>query len=82
MDSDISVLEEFSARISAADGMAVADFQAELYELFEGPRSHEDVTDYRMSKSRWKKISDEVTPVSRFLRFSGIETGRIPVSAR
>ncbi len=74
---DIRALNELFTRISAENGMSVADFQVELRGLFERPRSADDLSDYRLSRSPWKKLADEVTPVSRFLRFYGVESGQI-----
>jgi len=74
---DICALKEFYARISAKDGLSVTSFPAELTGLFERPRSDRDLNDYRLSRRCWKKLADEVTPVSRFLRFYGVESGRI-----
>jgi hypothetical protein len=78
MDSfDTYVLNDFYARISAEDGLSVIDFQAELVGLFERPRSECDLNDYRLSKRPWKKLADEITPISRFLRFRGVDSGRV-----
>jgi hypothetical protein len=74
---DICGLNEFYARISAKCGVSVTNFQAELTGLIERPRSDRDLNDYRLSKPPWKKLADEVTPVSRFLRFYGVDSGQI-----
>lgn len=74
---DINTLKDFYAQISAKDGVSVTNFQAELKGLFERPRSDGDLNNYRTSKPPWKKLADEVTPVSRFLRFNSVNSGRI-----
>jgi hypothetical protein len=57
--------------------MMVAHFQAELTRLFNRARSTGDLNDYRLSRGRWKKLADEILPISRFLRFRGMMVGRI-----
>lgn len=74
---DIHALNEFFAQISSENGISVADFRVKLGGLFKRPRSADDLSDYRLSRSPWKKLADEVTPVSRFLRFYNIESGQI-----
>jgi hypothetical protein len=74
---DIRALKEFYARISAERGLGVLEFQSELTDLFLQPRSIADVNDFRLSKGAWKKLADEVVPVSRFLRIKDVQTGRI-----
>lgn len=74
---DTTALEQFYAWVSADEGVRVADLQAHLKRLFARDRSDEDLNDYRLSRKRWKKLADEVTPVSRFLRFRKIHVGRV-----
>ncbi len=74
---DTRALNDFYVQISAEGGVSVTHLQAELTRLFEQSRSARDLKDYRLSKPPWKKLSDEVIPASRFLRFLGIESGRI-----
>src|SRR4051812_949171 len=74
---DVQALEDLYARISAEDGLGVAALQTELMDLFVRPRSRIDLNDYRIAKSPWKKLADEVTPVSRLLRFNGVDYGRV-----
>jgi len=74
---DSRALKEFYTRISAENGVSVADFQMSLEDLFARPRSAGDLNHYRLSRSLWKELADEVTPVSRFLRFHSIESGQI-----
>ncbi len=57
--------------------MEVTNFQTELNGLFDRPRSAADIDDYLLSRGQWKKLADEVMPVSRFLRFREVESGRI-----
>jgi hypothetical protein len=77
---DIRVLEEFYARISADGGISVLPFQSELASLFKRPRSEPDIDNFRTSKGPWKKLADEVVPISRFLRLKTVETGRVRFS--
>ncbi len=70
-----STLNEFYS--SAKAGTSVADFQVALRGVFARPRSDDDLKDHRLNRRSWKKFADEVTPVSRFLRFRGIESGQI-----
>lgn len=74
---DTNALNEFYTRISVTNGMSIADFQGILRGLFERSRSGDDLNNYRLSKQPWKKLADEVTPVSRFLQFRGVDSGRI-----
>lgn len=74
---DIKALEDFYKLISAKDGIDIAKFQTTLENLFERPRSEEDLNKYRLSREPWKKLADEVSPVSRFLQYQGIEVGRV-----
>jgi hypothetical protein len=74
---DLRVLEEFYARLSAKNGVGIAEFQESLRSYFKRARSAQDLDDYRLSRSAWKKLVDEVMPVSRFLRVQGVESGRV-----
>jgi hypothetical protein len=74
---DHAALRELSACISAEGGVAVADLQATLEELFRRTRSKTDLNDYRLARKPWKKLADEVTPVLCWLRSRGIRTGRV-----
>jgi hypothetical protein len=74
---DIRALKELYAGISAEGGVLVPEFESELTSLFQRPRSSADINDFRLSKGPWKKLADEVVPVSRFLRLKGVKTGRI-----
>jgi hypothetical protein len=81
---DVSALEDFYRRISAEDGVRVDAFQRELSGLFGRERSASDLNDYRLSKAPWKKLADEIVPVSKFLHLQNIDCGRIrfPLDAR
>lgn len=74
---DVDVLKELYAQISTKPGVDVANFQARLNDLFGLSRSIDDLRNYRLKGPPWKKLADEVMPVSRFLRFRGIESGRL-----
>ncbi len=74
---DTATLCEFYRRISAKDGVSVADLRSELDALFQRPRLESDINAYRLGRAPWKKLSDEISPIDRFLRLSSIEAGRI-----
>jgi hypothetical protein len=74
---DATALSEFYARVSSPGGVSVAHLQAQLEELFGLYRSAEDLSDYRLSRQPWKKLADEITPISRFLRFRNIRLGQV-----
>jgi hypothetical protein len=74
---DRDALADFYAKISAGEGVSVAGFQQELDELFGRYRSPADLNDYRLSRGLWKKLADEVAPLSRLLRLRGIDSGRV-----
>lgn len=74
---DSNALYKFYDDLSAPDGMSVTDFHNRLATLFEENRSSNDVNDYRLGKKPWKKLRDEITPVSRFLKYSHINADRI-----
>jgi hypothetical protein len=74
---DTAALEEFYARISAANGVEIGDLLGELADLFERPRSQADIDAYRLSRSPWKKLADEVGPICCFFEWQGITTGRV-----
>lgn len=70
-------LDRFLAHISRDSGMPIGEFQSELVDLFEVPRSRQDLDDYRLSRGPWKKLADEVSPVSQFFRYLGIVAGSV-----
>jgi len=46
--------------------------------MFSEDRSTDDIDDYRLGRNQWKKLRDEITPVSNFLKFDkSIETNRV-----
>lgn len=74
---DVAALTEFYSRISSEHGMSVAQLQTELMSLFERPRPKSDLRDYRLSRNSWKNLADEVVPISKWLHFMEISSGRI-----
>jgi hypothetical protein len=74
---DVEALKKFYADLSAPDGMSVTDFQRRQATLFAEGRSSFDTNDYRLGKVPWKKLRDEITPVSRFLKHSHINADRV-----
>lgn len=78
---DIDALNNFYEDLSSQDGMSVKDFHLRLAALFKDDRSSQDIDDYRLGKNRWKKLRDEITPVSQFLKFNnlGVDKVRFPL---
>lgn len=74
---DIAALNDLYDRLSSDGGMGVVELQAELRRLFGLPRSNEDLQSYRLSRAPWKKLADEISPVSRFLLWKGYTAGRV-----
>lgn len=75
---DIDKLKDFYADISVPEGMDITDFQNRQAALFAEDRSINDINDYRLGRAQWKKLRDEITPVSRFLKFNNrIEANRV-----
>lgn len=74
---DVEALENLYASVSAGDGIDIGDLQARLTQLFSLERSTEEVRDYRLSRGIWKKLADEISPVSRFLQWRRIDSGRV-----
>ena len=70
-------LEGFYKEISDPKGIELAAFQSKLTSVFESERSGSDIDDYRLGKKPWKKLRDEVVPVSRYLKLSEIHKGRV-----
>ncbi len=74
---DAKALNIFYTDISVPGGINITDFQNKLKDLFAQDRSENDKKDYRLGKNPWKKLRDEIMPVSRFLKFKGIEKDRV-----
>ena len=74
---DIPALEDFYRTISDPDGIEVTEFQRTLDEHFSRHRSKTDLDDYRLSKGLWKKLADEVSPVSHYFKYRKVCAGRI-----
>src|SRR5690349_17755423 len=77
---DRHILDEFYARVSVESGVDISSFQRDLASLFTRPRSKEDLRDYRLSKGPWKKLADEIVPVSGYLICNGVVSGRVRFS--
>lgn len=77
MTFDEIALKSFYNHISEANGVPVEQVCAELDELFERPRSKTDIDNFRMGKNPWKKLSDEICPLLRFLIANGMNEGRV-----
>lgn len=74
---DVEALNKFYDDLSTPDGMSVTNFHNRQATLFAEDRSPNDLNDYRLGKNPWKKLRDEITPVSHFLKYSLINTDRI-----
>jgi hypothetical protein len=74
---DETRLNDFYADISSCEGMEIAKFQNMVAALFADNRTEHDIEQYRLGKNRWKKLRDEVSPVSSFLEFNHVEANRI-----
>lgn len=74
---DIEALDIFYKDLSVPNGMTMKDFHLRLASLFAEERSPQDIEDYRLGKNPWKKLRDEVTPVSRFLKFNDVRAKKI-----
>lgn len=70
-------LEDFYKEISDPGGIELTAFQTKLASVFESERSNSDIKDYRLGKKPWKKLRDEVVPVSRYLKLREIHKGRV-----
>jgi hypothetical protein len=73
----VEALEEFYDHVSTTGGLQVADFQNKLESLFEMCRSNEDLMSYRLGRAPWKKLSNEIVPVSEFLKLKSIKSCKI-----
>lgn len=74
---DVDKLNEFYEEISSDEGISIGSFQDSLKSLFQDQRSSSDIENFRLGKSPWKKLRDEITPVSRFIEFNDIGADRI-----
>jgi hypothetical protein len=76
-DFDIAALDDLYERVSSDEGIGVVELQAELRRLFGLPRSDEDLQNYRLGRMPWKRLADEISPVSRFLLWRNYTAGRV-----
>lgn len=74
---NVEKLNIFYEESSAPNGMSLADFHNRQAMLFEEDRLTDDLNNYRLGKNPWKKLRDEITPVSRFLKYKRIEVDRV-----
>ncbi len=74
---DTAELDAFYKIASANAGISIQQLHQRLEYLFNLPRSDSDINDYRLSKGVWKKLADEISPVSRFLRYRKLTNGRV-----
>lgn len=74
---DEKALNDFYADISFSEGMEMATFRNMVAVLFADNRTDHDIEQYRLGENPWKKLRDEVAPVSRFLELNHVEANRI-----
>ncbi|MBK6742694.1 MAG: hypothetical protein IPG66_06805 [Hydrogenophilales bacterium] len=70
-------LQEFYDLISVESGIDTYEFFSQFDALFLAERSQQDLDDYRLGRKPWKKLRDEVSPVSRFLRYAEISSAQV-----
>jgi len=70
-------LNSFYRLISSQNGVGIPAFQEEFDQLFKKHRSQRDLDNYRLSRGIWKKLADEVSPMSRYFRYRNILSGSI-----
>lgn len=74
---DEESLNNFYEKISSPEGMEIVAFKNLLESLFADERRARDIEKYRLGKHSWKKLRDEIVPVSNFLGFNGVKADRI-----
>jgi hypothetical protein len=74
---DEAALKSFYNNISEANGVPVEQVCSELEELFGRSRSKTDIDNFRTGKNPWKKLSDEICPLLRFLIANEMNEGRV-----
>lgn len=74
---DEKTLNDFYVDISSSEGMEIAVFKNMMATLFADNRTVHDIEQYRLGRKLWKKLRDEVSPVSSFLVFNDVEADRI-----
>jgi hypothetical protein len=74
---DEEALNDFYEKISAPEGMNIDTFKNTLASLFESDRITHEIENYRLGRSPWKKLRDEISPVSSFLSFNEVQADRI-----
>ncbi|ODC01518.1 hypothetical protein A3197_03325 [Candidatus Thiodiazotropha endoloripes] len=70
-------LNNFYSDISCSEGMQITTFQNTLESLFSDSRTNHDIEQYRLGRNSWKKLRDEVVPVSSFLKLNYVKADRI-----
>ena len=77
---DLDTLQSLEVRLSSPKGVTTSELTELLSTVFADERSTKDVDDYRLGKRPWKKLRDEVSPVSAFLSFKDLEgNARFPL---
>lgn len=72
---DQVALEQLSEQLKV--GIAVSSLAAQLEQCFRAERAQSDIQSYRERSRPWKKLSDEISPVSRYLEAAGIASGTV-----
>lgn len=73
MEFNLESLKSLERRWSATEGVGTSELSAQLSNLFHGERNPKDSDDFRQGTRPWKKLRDEVSPVSRFLSVNNLE---------
>lgn len=76
MAFDPEALATLQELVSADNGVPISELRTLLSAHFEDDRSDRDIDDYRLGRRYWKKLRDEIVPISDFLTLTGVE-GRV-----
>lgn len=74
---DRAVVEALCELLAEQEGLEISELTARLADLFDRPR--DEIMSQLLAERRppWKVLTDEVIPISDFLRTQGITSGRI-----
>ena len=65
MRSDLDVLRHFEEDPRSEEGVTVLRLGTWLEAFFQGERTAQDLNDYRLGTRPWKKLKEEISPVSK-----------------
>jgi hypothetical protein len=74
---DREAVDALCKLLAEDEGLEISDLTARLVDLFERPR--DEIMSQLLAERRppWKVLTDEVIPISDFLRMQGVTSGRI-----